>query len=336
MRKPVVAAIVLIACIVLIGIAVWYIMFAPQSPAAAPEPITIGIPPTADSSGLVYIAAEQGFFADNGLNVTLKDYDVGLRAVDGMLRNENDIAVATEFVIVSKAFDRGNICGIATVAKYEDKFIIGRRDRGIESWDDLIGKRIGCDRGTISEFFLGRYLELHDIDTGDVDIVDIKRPRFVEAIGNGTVDAIIVWGPEVGEITGRLGANAVSLPAQSGQRGYWIAICRSDWAASHPGLVERFLRSLDQAEDYTIYHPAEARAIMKEWLNADDAYIDTIWSSTQFSLSLDASLVTAMEDEARWMISNNLTGERTVPDFGDYICAGSLMEVKPESVNIIM
>jgi NitT/TauT family transport system substrate-binding protein len=42
-----------------------------------------------------------------------------------------------------------------------------------------------------------------------------------------------------------------------------------------------------------------------------------------------------MEDEARWMIKNNLTTEKTVPDFLKYIYIDGLKAVKPEAVNII-
>jgi hypothetical protein len=42
-----------------------------------------------------------------------------------------------------------------------------------------------------------------------------------------------------------------------------------------------------------------------------------------------------MEDEGRWMINNNLTSEKTIPDFRDYIYLKGLDEVKPEAVNII-
>jgi hypothetical protein len=42
-----------------------------------------------------------------------------------------------------------------------------------------------------------------------------------------------------------------------------------------------------------------------------------------------------MEDEARWMIRNNLTTEKQVPDFLDYIREDGLKAVKPEAVNII-
>ena len=47
--------------------------------------------------------------------------------------------------------------------------------------------------------------------------------------------------------------------------------------------------------------------------------MDTVWQQNRFSLTLDQSLVLAMEDEARWMIANNLTNATAVPDFRQYI-----------------
>jgi len=42
-----------------------------------------------------------------------------------------------------------------------------------------------------------------------------------------------------------------------------------------------------------------------------------------------------MEDEARWMIINNLTTEKQVPDFLDYIYMNGLEAVNPNAVDII-
>jgi hypothetical protein len=42
-----------------------------------------------------------------------------------------------------------------------------------------------------------------------------------------------------------------------------------------------------------------------------------------------------MEDEGRWMIANNLTAEKTIPDFRNYIYTKGLEVVKPDAVNII-
>jgi len=63
--------------------------------------------------------------------------------------------------------------------------------------------------------------------------------------------------------------------------------------------------------------------------------MQTIWPEHQFSLSLDQSLIAAMEDEARWMIKNNLTREKEIPDFMKFIFMDGLEAVKPEAVNII-
>ena len=70
-------------------------------------------------------------------------------------------------------------------------------------------------------------------------------------------------------------------------------------------------------------------------MGLSDVYIDKVWSQNQFSLSLDQSLILAMQDEARWLINNNLTNSFSVPNFLNNIYVDGLKSVKPESVNII-
>jgi NitT/TauT family transport system substrate-binding protein len=90
-----------------------------------------------------------------------------------------------------------------------------------------------------------------------------------------------------------------------------------------------------RAEEYVVRHPTEAKAILQKQYKYDDAHVARVWPEHQFSLSLDQSLVAAMEDEARWMIKNNMTAEKNVPDFMNYIYVDGLKAIKPEAVNII-
>jgi NitT/TauT family transport system substrate-binding protein len=262
-------------------------------------------------------------------------YDAGLYAVDDVLADKNDIAVATEFILVGKALQQEKISGFGSIARYQIHYLIGRKDHGIANVSDLKGKKIGFAGGTSGEFYLSRFLELHSINQADFIPVDVRPSQYVDAIGNGTVDAILAWDPYVDTIRDQLGPNAVVWPGQSGQQGYWNAICKDDWAAQHPETITRFLESIDQAATYTIYHPAEAKAIVQKRSGAEDEYIATTWANMEFSLSLDQSLITAMEDESRWMIKNNLTATKNNPDFYDYIYRGGMDAVKPESVNVI-
>lgn len=334
MNKNVTAKVAVITLIALVGIGAWYFMSSLAIHSGTPEPITIGVPPI-EATALIYIAEDQHFFADNGLNVTVRDYEPAIAGVDGLLKGVVDLAGASEYAVVVKAFKWENISIIVSGDEVQTNYLIGRKDRGIQNVSDLEGKKIGVPLGTNVEFYLGRFLILHGIDLQDVSIEDVRPPQFVDATTNGDVDAIICWQPYINEIQDQLGDGIVIWPAQSSQLTYGVIICRNDWIAQHPGLIDRFLKSLDLAAEYTVDHPADAKAIVQKRLNYTEAHMAAVWQQNHFSLSLDQSLVTAMEDEGRWMIANNLTSEKTIPDFRGYIYTKGLEKIKPESVNII-
>ena len=82
-------------------------------------------------------------------------------------------------------------------------------------------------------------------------------------------------------------------------------------------------------------HPSEAKAILQKRYHYSDEYISRVWPEQQFSLSLDQSLITAMEDESRWMIANKMTNATNIPDLRNYIYKDGLEAIRPGSVNII-
>ncbi|NJD77626.1 MAG: ABC transporter substrate-binding protein [Candidatus Methanoperedens sp.] len=300
------------------------------------ESITIGYSPF-EQTALFWIAKDQHFFEANGLNVTLRKYDSGVGSLDGMLNGEADIAVGvTEFPTAWRILQKERIRIIGGIAKTEQIYLVGRKDRGIEYISDLKGKRVGTTLRTISHFYLGRFLELHGMNMKDITLVELKTPaEWVDAVANGDIDAVATSQPYVNSAKERLGDNAVIWPAQGGQLLFGLIVSTDEWVTKHPEPVTRLLKSLAQAEEYIIHNPAEAKVIVQKRLNMDSAYIETIWSQDQFSLSLDQSLILAMEDEARWMINNNLTDETNIPDFLDYIGEDGLKEVKPEAVDIV-
>ena len=298
------------------------------------ESITLGAT-LLESTGPAFVAEERHFFADNGLNVTIKYYDVGLNAVNAMEKGEVDMAWCAEYILVGKALGNQKVQAIGSVAKTEFAFVVGRKDRGIDNVSDLTGKRIGVVRGTVMEFYLGRFLELHGFSISNVILVNITLAQSADVVINGDVDAVISFPPYVETAQQQLGSNAVVWAAQSNQMFYGLITCRTDWITQNSELARRFLNAMSQTEDYMVQHPDEAKAIVQKAMNFTSDYMDVVWSRNQFALSLDQSLVLAMEDEARWMISNNLTNVTTVPNFLNYIYVDGLETVKPDSVNVI-
>ena len=298
------------------------------------ETITFGTLPS-EAAGLIYVAQDRQFFADNGLSVVMKYYDTGVTVTDALLKGEVNIALCSEFPFLAKVLAKEKISGVGVADRFTYFYLFGRRDRGIDGIATLKRKRVGITRGTITDFYLGRFLELNGMTAQDVTLVDVAPPQIVDAISSGSVDAIVAWGAFALQIRAQLGTKIIEWQVQSGQASYGVISARNDWTNSHPEIINRFLISLSQAEKYLTLQPARAKAIVQKWMNYEDASMQTIWPEHQFSLSLDQSLIAAMEDEARWMIKNNLTREKEIPDFMKFIFMDGLEAVKPEAVNII-
>lgn len=300
------------------------------------ESITIGYSPF-ESAALYYIAEDRHFFSQYGLNVTSRKYTTGAAALEAILNGEADIAVGvSEFPIVVRAFRKANIRIMGSIDRADFIYFVGRKDRGIEKASDLKGKRVGTTFGTVAHFHLGRLVNLHGMSLQDITLVDVKTPEeWVNALANGDIDAIATAQPYADLAKGRLGKNAIVWPAQSGQPVHGLIIATNEWIIKHPEQVGRALKALVRAEEHLFRHPADAKTVLQKQLNLDPAYVETVWSQNQFSLSLDQSLIMTMEDEARWMITNKLTSERQIPDFLNYIFEDGLKAVKPEAVNIL-
>jgi ABC-type nitrate/sulfonate/bicarbonate transport system substrate-binding protein len=290
-----------------------------------------------ESVTLFWVAEEQNFFSQNGLNVTSHKYSTGANALDGVLKGEEEIVVGTtEFPFIIRALNQANISTIGSISKSEYVYLVGRADRGINQVSDLKGKTIGTTFGTISHFYLGRFLELNGLSLQTVTLVDLKTPTdWVNAVVNGSIDAVATAQPYADLAKDGLGDNSVVWSIQSSQRLYAQAIATNEWITNHPELVNRFLKSLLQAEDFVINHPTEAKAIVKNQMALSDAYMDKVWSQNQFSLSLDQSLILAMQDESHWLIQNKLTNATALPNFTNFVYVDGLEAVKPMSVTII-
>jgi NitT/TauT family transport system substrate-binding protein len=296
--------------------------------------LTIGISSN-HSSWLIWIAEERGYFTENGLNVTTKLLEAGKDAVIALLDGNVDVAAAAEYVLVGNAINEKKIQAVVSIAKIEFQYLIGRKDLGILNVSDLKGKKVGVTRQTSAEFYLGRYLQLHNISLHDVTLVDLKPTQLGGSLTTGEVDAVLAWDPYAYTIEKNLGGNALIRLAQSGQTMYWLLVCRSDFITRHPELIDRLLRSFDQAEKFAANNPDQARKILQKRLNVEEAYVERIWPKTRMGLSLDQGLIIAMEDESRFMIDNNLVNNRQMPYYPDYIHWQGLEKVKPESVTVI-
>jgi len=302
---------------------------------SSPDSITIGAP-RLEQNALLYVAEARQFFAKNGLTVTVREYETGVASMNALVEGEVDIAELAEFPFISPVLDGRPVRIIAIHDRFENDYLLALKERGINSPADLRGKTIGLIRGTVLEFYLGRFLELHGINLEEVNIRDTVDPSgTLDALINHELDAVVAFQPHVDNLQAQFGEALLAWPVQSNQLVYGILAAKTDWLSANEDPVQRFLRALVEAEDYLISHPEEAKKIVGENLGYNLDYVDNIWPYHHFSISLDFSLVIALNDETRWLTDHNLVPDRQAPDYLDYIYEDALKAVKPEAVRII-
>jgi NitT/TauT family transport system substrate-binding protein len=330
-RKTVLALVVTVIIVVLIASGLIYI-FGINPDTSSLESVSI-TDVHVSYSGILYVAQSQGYFTKNGLNVSFQDYPTAEAGFNALAQGKVDVAQSSEYTIVRSVLDIKDIQIIATTDKTFAMNLIGRKDHGIGNISDLVGKTIGLGKGTIREFYLGRFLNLNGISLQQVKVVDLSLQQSANAIGNGTVDAVAV--PDAvwyNQVMAALGSNGVAFPIQEGQPVFTQLVCTHQYIVDHPQTVIKLLRALQESENFILSHSDQSEAIVADRLNFTNA--DLSWGSHHFALSLDLALITAMRDEAQWLITNKLTNQTQVPDFNSHIYTVALKVVKPDSVTV--
>ncbi|MBI4788769.1 MAG: NrtA/SsuA/CpmA family ABC transporter substrate-binding protein [Chloroflexi bacterium] len=234
--KKIAAVIILVAVIASVGFGAWYLANSPVPYSSAPEAITIGTTPTMSAS-LIFIAEEQGWFTQNGLRVTVKTFETTLPAIAEMKKGGVDVATTTEYTIVTEVLKKESIVLIAGIDRQQTTYLVARKDRGIEKVSDLKGKKVGVVRGTIQEFYLGRFLDLGGIRLQDLVLIDLKLPEQVDALVNGSVDAVQIPNVSINQVEERLGNRATVWPSKPDQVAHIVMASTADWTARHPEAI---------------------------------------------------------------------------------------------------
>jgi len=283
-----------------------------------------------------YIAYRNGYFEEEGLEVTLKYNTAGKLSLKNLFEGEADIITVAETPIVYSSFERGDFYIIGNMM-HSDKInlVLARKDKGINSAEDLKGKKAAVFRGTASDFFMDSFFIANRLNSSDLEIVDMDPPTMVSAIEKGEVDAIFCWQPHIRNAQNKLGDNAIILPSEGIYTASWLIIVMKDYAEKNPEMLEKFLRAIVKAENFIRENREESISIHSEESGVDREVIAALWDDVIYDLSLDEALLTNLGDEARWAIRYNLTDKTEVPNYLDYIYIDALEKVKPEAVTVI-
>lgn len=302
------------------------------------EKVRVGLPSIGypEFLALIHLAQEQGFFTDVGLDISFQFVPSGVEALKELHNGNVDIASAAEFPFVSQNLKGSDMKILASVAELDILEVIAREDRGILKPADLKGKRMTMKFGTQGNFLLDRFLLSYGISLRELELIEIQRSEErMRLLVEGTVDAVIHYGAEARQIKEALGDNWVSWSLHRRPSFWQLIIGRAQFLQQHPKLVERFLRALQEAEVFYLSNPISAIDLLTKHTDLDKQLLESFLSKTEYKLSLEKTLLIALEDEARWLIENQYSDAKEVPNFLEFIYFNALEAVKPDGVDIV-
>ena len=306
------------------------------APALPKVKLNIALVSTYPGSGLLYVAAANGYFAQEGLEVALSQYTSGREALAAALEQRVDLGAVSDIPVVFAAVEGLPVAIVATIfTASRATGIVARRDRGIAGVADLKHKAIGVTLRTDSHFAISTMLARHQIGLNQVRVESLPPQDMLAALVSGRVDAVSTWEPGLSAAAKALGENAVMWRAEGRFVFDFNLAGQAGWVQAHTDRIKRLLRALVRARRFAAEHPRQAQAIIVDSMKLDTGIFDTVGPNYHFVVELNQNLLAMLEDQARWAIQNRLTSRTAMPNFLQFINMDALLAVQAEAVTIV-
>lgn len=309
-----------------------------EEPRALPksEPVTVAMP-VGLSGALVILALEKRYFAAEGLDVTLKRMATSTAALNAVDRGQADVGMSSDTPFVFAVLDGKNVRLLARAFRSRTFVsIVARKDRGIARPADLAGKRIGFVPGTASDYFSGLYLGFQGISPSQFTRVSLAVDQVESALLNADVDAVAIWHPFSSRLIARLGPQAAVFNDPAIYQMRFNLVARPEFSGSRPEVARKFFAALQNAQTFVRERPEEAKRLMLNVTGEDPEISGKVWEDSDYTLTLDQSLLGGLEAEARWALSRRAAARATLPNFLEFIDARPLQSVRPDAVSILL
>jgi NitT/TauT family transport system substrate-binding protein len=230
------------------------------------------------SSLQLFVALENGYFADEGLDVTAQQCADSNVAMDALMSGHVQCSVGnglTTLLPVEQSAP-GSLRIFHPCLETQKKFtsnVLVRRDAPFQSITDLKGHRIGTYTGATQRHNLQMVLSKFMDPSKEIQMFQVSSALQIQAFEAGQFDALFTIEPYstlvVDHGVGRVLDSNVRVkyildPYPAAANSF-----RSDFVQKNPAVVRKVVRSLDRAITFIREHESEARSLLPKYLNLD-------------------------------------------------------------------
>lgn len=238
----------------------------------AEEPIKVGVIPVADFAP-VYIALDQGYFDDEGLEVQTQVMSNAAAIAPSVMNGQLQFGTSAVTPFLTAVQQGVPLKGVSNAASTSDEpaedfsAILVDEDSEIQRPRDLEGKTVAVNAlSSIVHFTAAAAIAEDGGDPKKVTFVAMPFPDMNSALGRGAIDAASVVEPFVttGTDTGFVAISRPNAEALQGEGTFALFFTAGPFAEANPEVVEKFGRALDRASRAAAADPGLVRQVLQE------------------------------------------------------------------------
>lgn len=253
-------------------------------PAAGKTPVVLNEVAHSIFYAPMYVAIEEGYFAEEGIDLTLVTGFGADKTMTALLTGEADIGfMGSESTIYTyKEGASDYAVNFAQLTQRAGNFLVSREPIDDFHWDMLIGKDVlGGRAGGMPEMVFEFILKKNGIDpAADLSIdQSIDFGSTAAAFSGGQGDFTVEFEPHATSLESKGDGYVVaSLGEDSGYVPYTAFSAKKSYIAENPEIIQSFTNALQKGMDYVQSHtPAEiAEVIAPQFEETDIETITTI------------------------------------------------------------
>lgn len=232
----------------------------------------------------MYVAIEEGYFADEGIDLELVTGFGADKTMTAVLSGEADIGFmgseATIYTYLGNTDDY--VVNFAQLTQRAGNFLVAREPMDNFKWEDLKGKNVlGGRQGGMPEMVFEYILKMNNIDPKTDLTIDqsIDFGSTAAAFSGGQGDFSIEFEPFATSLEEKGdGYIVASLGVDSGYVPYTAFSAKSSYMEKNPKIIQGFTNALQKGMDYVNSHSSEeiAKVIAPQFEETQISTITTI------------------------------------------------------------
>ena len=213
----------------------------------------------------VYVGVQQGFFEDEGLEVSIASSRGSTDAITKIATGQADIGSADIGALMAAKAQDGSlpVKAVYSIFNQAPHAFFTLEKNGIAKLTDIDGKKVATSPFTSSNAFLPLVLKANGLAEDAVKLTKADPGALGPMLMNGGTDAIIAWVTNIALFADQAkatGNELVVLPwSDAGLELYSSSVVASEkFLSDRPDVAKRFMRAFDRSLKFTHDNPRKA------------------------------------------------------------------------------